>query len=85
MKGEKHLTITTFKIFLTLIWIYLQRISLPFKSEQRRETSVDYWLKCLTVKRLTITLIHLQKQTFPWAVVEKILGSVHAVTECWNE
>ena len=38
----------------------------------------------MTFKRLTITPIHLRKQTFPWAMIEKILRSVRAVTEFWN-
>ena len=76
-------------MFWTLIWIYLEWISLewislPFKSEQRRETCIDYSLKCLTVERMTITPMQRRKQTFPWAVIEKILCSVHAVTEGWN-
>ena len=71
-KGKNIFIIAIFFIFLTLIWIYLQRISLPFRSEQTTETSVDHELKCLTVKRLTITAIHLRKQTFPW---EKSCGA----------
>ena len=72
LKGKNILIIAIFFIFLTPIWIYLERISLPFRSEQTRETCVDHELKCLTVKRLTITAIHLRKQTFPW---EKSCGA----------